>query len=304
MYYYISGYTGLIGFALVWRQKKKEHPLNLTKPADETAFPVVQQVKKRRKPMPAASMIELLEAGVHFGHQTQRWNPKMKPYIYGARNGIYVLDLRKTTDLLDAAYATVREYAAKNKNILFVGTKKQAAEVVAEEATRAGAYYINRRWLGGMLTNFETIRGRVNKLREMEDFINSGHVDKLPKKEIAKLNRELSKLSKTLGGIKDMRGLPDLIFIVDQKKEDIAIKEANKLNIPVICLADTNADPDGIDFIIPGNDDAIRSIKLISSKLADAVLEGKQLRETNANAKKIEEIKPEDAGVSAEEVKA
>ena len=234
--------------------------------------------------MPAASMIELLEAGVHFGHQTQRWNPKMKPYIYGARNGIYVLDLRKTTDLLDAAYAT--------------------AEVVAEEATRAGAYYINRRWLGGMLTNFETIRGRVNKLREMEDFINSGHVDKLPKKEIAKLNRELSKLSKTLGGIKDMRGLPDLIFIVDQKKEDIAIKEANKLNIPVICLADTNADPDGIDFIIPGNDDAIRSIKLISSKLADAVLEGKQLRETNANAKKIEEIKPEDAGVSAEEVKA
>ena len=254
--------------------------------------------------MPAASMIELLEAGVHFGHQTQRWNPKMKPYIYGARNGIYVLDLRKTTELLDAAYATVREYAAKNKNILFVGTKKQAAEVVAEEATRAGAYYINRRWLGGMLTNFETLRGRVNKLREMEDFINSGHVDKLPKKEIAKLNRELGKLSKTLGGIKDMRGLPDLIFIVDQKKEDIAIKEANKLNIPVICLADTNADPDGIDFIIPGNDDAIRSIKLISSKLADAVLEGKQLRETNANAKKIEEIKPEDAGVSAEEVKA
>lgn len=254
--------------------------------------------------MPVASMIELLEAGVHFGHQTQRWNPKMKPYIYGARNGIYVLDLRKTSDLLDEAYSVVREFAARNKNVLFVGTKKQAAEVVAEEAKRAGAYYINRRWLGGMLTNFETIRGRVNKLREMEDFINSGHVDKLPKKEIAKLNRELSKLSKTLGGIKDMRGLPDLIFIVDQKKEDIAIKEANKLNIPVICLADTNADPDGIDFIIPGNDDAIRSIKLISSKLADAVLEGKQLRETNANAKKIEEIKPEDAGVSAEEVKA
>ena len=237
--------------------------------------------------MPVASMIELLEAGVHFGHQTQRWNPKMKPYIYGARNGIYVLDLRKTTDLLDEAYAVVRDFAAKNKNILFVGTKKQAAEVVAEEAV-------------SMLTNFETIRGRVNKLRELEDFMNSGHAEKLPKKEIAKLNRELGKLSKTLGGIKDMRGLPDLIFIVDQKKEDIAIQEANKLNIPVICLADTNADPDGINYIIPGNDDAIRSIKLITSKLADAILEGKQLREANANAKKLESIKPEDAGVTAE----
>ena len=254
--------------------------------------------------MPVASMIELLEAGVHFGHQTQRWNPKMKPYIYGARNGIYVLDLRKTTDLLDEAYAVVREFASRNKNVLFVGTKKQAAEVVAEEAKRAGAYYINRRWLGGMLTNFDTIRGRINKLRELEDFMNSGHAEKLPKKEIAKLNRELGKLSKTLGGIKDMRGLPDLIFIVDQKKEDIAIKEANKLNIPVICLADTNADPDGINYIIPGNDDAIRSIKLITSKLADAVLEGKQLREDNDNAKKLEQIKPEDAGVSSEEVAA
>ncbi len=251
--------------------------------------------------MPTASMIELLEAGVHFGHQTQRWNPKMKPYIYGARNGIYVLDLRKTTDLLDKAYDVVREYASKGKNILFVGTKKQAAEVVAEEAVRSGAYYINRRWLGGMLTNFETIRGRVNKLRELEDFINSGHAEKLPKKEVAKLNRELGKLSKTLGGIKEMRGLPDLIFIVDQKKEDIAILEANKLNIPVICLADTNADPDGIDYIIPGNDDAIRSIKLITSKLADAVLEGKQLREANVNARKVEAIKAEDAGVTVEE---
>jgi len=251
--------------------------------------------------MPTASMIELLEAGVHFGHQTQRWNPKMKPYIYGARNGIYVLDLRKTTDLLDEAYAVVREFATRGKNVLFVGTKKQAAEVVAEEAQRAGAYYINRRWLGGMLTNFETIRGRVNKLRELEDFINSGHAEKLPKKEIARLNRELGKLSKTLGGIKEMRGLPDIIFIIDQKKEDIAIKEANKLEIPVICLADTNADPDGINYIIPGNDDAIRSIKLITSKLADAVLEGKQLREANINSKKVEAIKAEDAGVDTAE---
>ena len=250
--------------------------------------------------MPVASMIELLEAGVHFGHQTQRWNPKMKPYIYGARNGIYVLDLRKTTDLLDEAYAIVREYAARNKNILFVGTKKQAAEVVAEEAKRSGAYYINRRWLGGMLTNFETIRGRVNKLRELEGFMSSGHAEKLPKKEIARLNRELGKLSKTLGGIKDMRGLPDLIFIIDQKKELIAIQEANKLNIPVICLADTNADPDGIDYVIPGNDDALRSIKLVASKLADAILEGKELRQNKANeVKKIEKIEAADANATA-----
>ena len=254
--------------------------------------------------MPTASMIELLEAGVHFGHQTQRWNPKMKPYIYGARNGIYVLDLRKTSDKLDEAYAIVREFAARGKNVLFVGTKKQASEVVAEEATRCGMYYINRRWLGGMLTNFETIRGRVNKLRELEEFVNSGHIEKLPKKEVVQMTKKLEKLSKTLGGIKEMRGMPDLLVVVDQKKEAIAIAEANKLNIPVICLADTNADPDGIDYIIPGNDDAIRSIKLVCSKLADAVLEGKQLRENKANQmSKIQAIKAEDAGV-AEEVKA
>ena len=253
--------------------------------------------------MAVVSMKQLLEAGVHFGHQTQHWNPKMKQYIYGARNGIYVLDLRKTTDLLDKAYEVVRDYAARNKNILFVGTKKQASEVVTEEAKRAGAYYINRRWLGGMLTNFETIRTRVNKLRELEDFVSSGHVEKLPKKEQAQIARQLAKLSRTLGGIKEMRGLPDLIFVVDQKKEAIAIAEANKLNIPVICLADTNANPEGIDYIIPGNDDAIRSVKLIASKLADAVLEGKQLKEAKANSGKIESIKAEDAGV-AEEAKS
>jgi len=247
--------------------------------------------------MSTASLIELLEAGVHFGHQTQHWNPKMKQYIYGARNGIYILDLRKTSDLLDAAYEAVREYAAKGRNVLFVGTKKQAAEVVAEEAKRVGAYYINRRWLGGMLTNFETIRGRVNKLRELEDFMASGHAEKLPKKEQAQLNRQLAKLSKTLGGIKEMRGLPDIIFVVDQAKEDIAIAEANKLNIPVICLADTNADPEGIDYIIPGNDDAIRSVKLVASKLADAVLEGKQLKEAKATSGKLESITAADAGV-------
>ncbi len=252
--------------------------------------------------MPTASMIELLEAGVHFGHQTQRWNPKMKPFIYGSRNGIYVLDLRKTTDLLDKAYEVVREFSARNKNILFVGTKKQAAEVIAQEAKRAGAYYINRRWLGGMLTNFETIRSRVNKLRELEDFVSSGHIEKLPKKEVAQLMRQITKLSKTLGGIKEMRGLPDLIFVVDQKKELIAIQEANKLNIPVICLADTNANPDNIDYIIPGNDDAIRSVKLIASKLADAILEGKQLRENRAaEMSKIQKIEAKDAGVELEE---
>lgn len=248
--------------------------------------------------MPVASMIELLEAGVHFGHQTQRWNPKMKPYIYGTRNGIYVFDLRKTTDLLDEAYEVVREFSARNKNILFVGTKKQATDVIAEEAVRAGVYYINRRWLGGLLTNFETIRSRVNKLRELEEFISSGHAEKLPKKEVAQLQRQLNKLSKTLGGIKEMRGLPDLIFVIDQQKEIIAIKEANKLNIPVICLADTNADPDNINYLIPCNDDAIRSVKLITSKLADAVLEGKQLRENKAaSTAKIEKIEAKDAGV-------
>lgn len=254
--------------------------------------------------MPSASMIELLDAGVHFGHQTQRWNPKMKPYIYGARNGIYVLDLRITSDKLDEACAAARDAAAKGRNIVFVGTKKQAADAAAEEAVRAGVYYVNKRWLGGMLTNFETIRGRVNKLREMEEFSSSGQMDKMPKKEAARILRELAKLSKSLGGIKEMRGMPDLLIVIDQKKESIAIAEANKLNIPVICLADTNADPDGIDYIIPGNDDAIRSIKLICSKLADAILEGKQLRENRAaQIQKIQPIKAEDAG-AAEAVKA
>ena len=249
--------------------------------------------------MPVASLVELLEAGMHFGHPTQRWNPKMKPYIYGARNGIYVLDLRKTTEKLDEAYAVVREFAARGKNIVFVGTKRQATDVVAEEAKRAGIYYINRRWLGGMLTNFETIRARVNKLRELEEFVASGHIEKLPKKEIAQIMRKLGKLSKTLGGIKEMRGLPDLLFVVDQRKEFIAIQEANKLHIPVICLADTNADPSGINYLIPGNDDAIRAISLVTSKLADAALEGKELRKNEAvTNRKVEPIKAGDAGVT------
>ncbi len=249
--------------------------------------------------MAVATLVELLDAGVHFGHQTQKWNPKMKQYIFGAKNGIYILDLRKTSDKLDEAYAAVRECAARGRNVLFVGTKKQATDVIAQEAVRAGAYYVNRRWLGGMMTNFETIRGRVNKLRELEQFMESGHTEKLPKKEVAQLNRQLSKLSKTLGGIKEMKGMPDLIFVVDQKKELIAIQEANKLNIPVICLADTNANPDNIDYVIPGNDDALRSIKLISSKLADAILEGKELRQNKATAGKIEKIEAADANVEA-----
>ena len=226
--------------------------------------------------MATATLVELLDAGVHFGHQTQKWNPKMKPYIFGAKNGIYILDLRKTSDKLDAAYEIVRDYAAKGRNVLFVGTKKQATDVVAQEAQRAGAYYVNRRWLGGMMTNFETIRGRVNKLRELESFIESGHINKLPKKEIAQLNRQLAKLSKTLGGIKEMKRIPDAIFIVDPKKERICVQEAHTLGIPLIGICDTNCDPEELDYVIPGNDDAIRAVKLIVSKMADAVVEANQ----------------------------
>ena len=245
--------------------------------------------------MPVASMIELLEAGVHFGHQTHRWNPKMKKYIYGERNGIYIIDLQKTTKMLDDAYEIVRDYAARGRNIVFVGTKKQASEIVEEEANRCGAYFINRRWLGGTLTNFETIRSRINKLRELEEFKNSGHFDRLPKKEVASLTRQLTKLSKTLGGIKEMKGMPDLLFIVDQKRELLAIQEANKIKIPVVGIVDTNCDPDNIDYVIPGNDDAIRSIKLVAGKMADAIIEGHKLRETAGKA--ALPVKAEDAGI-------
>lgn len=234
--------------------------------------------------MPVASMKELLEAGVHFGHQTRRWNPKMKPYIYGARNGIYILDLMKTSRMLDNAYEIVKELAAQGKNIVFVGTKKQASEVVEQEARRSGAYYVNRRWLGGTLTNFETIRSRINKLRELEELKESGHFDRLPKKEVASMTRQLNRLTKSLGGIKEMKGMPDAIFVVDQRRELIAIKEAKKIGIPIIGIVDTNCDPDNIDYVIPSNDDAIRAIRLIVSKIADAVIEGKSLRESGAGA--------------------
>lgn len=232
--------------------------------------------------MPVASMRELLEAGVHFGHQTRRWNPKMKKYIYGARNGIYIIDLMKTTKLLDSAFEIVKEYASKGKNVVFVGTKKQATDLIAQEAKRCGAYYVNRRWLGGTLTNFETIRTRVNKLREIEEMKENGHFDRLPKKEVASMQRQLTRLSKSLGGIKEMRGMPDLLFIIDQKREMLAVREAQKIGIPIVAIVDTNCCPEGIDYVIPANDDAIRSLRLITSKIADAVLEGKALRESGA----------------------
>jgi len=221
-------------------------------------------------------MRQLLEAGVHFGHQTRRWNPKMKPYIYGERNGIYIIDLDQTTRALDKACEYIQKAASEKKNIIFVGTKKQAAEIVEEEAKRCGVHYVNRRWLGGMLTNFETIRLRINRLKELEEMRDSGEIYRRGKKEQAVLNRELTKLDKSLGGIKTMRGKPDILFIIDQRREIIAVSEAKKVGITTVGIIDTNCDPDGIDYVIPGNDDAIRSIKLITGKIADSILEGKQ----------------------------
>ena len=226
--------------------------------------------------MSVASMKQLLDAGVHFGHQTRRWNPKMRPYIYGERNGIYIIDLEQTTRALDKACDFMRKAASEKKNIIFVGTKKQAAEIVEEEAKRCNAHYVNRRWLGGMLTNFETIRLRINRLKELEEMKDTGEIYRRPKKELAVLNRELYKLEKSLGGIKNMRGRPDILFIIDQKRELIAVAEAKKIGITVVGIIDTNCDPEGIDYVIPGNDDSIRSIKLIMGKIADAIEEGKR----------------------------
>jgi small subunit ribosomal protein S2 len=223
-----------------------------------------------------ASMKQLLDAGVHFGHQTRRWNPKMRPYIYGERNGIYIIDLEQTTHALDKACEFMRKASSEKKNIIFVGTKKQAAEIVEEEARRCAAHYVNRLWLGGMLTNFETIRLRINRLKELEEMRDTGDFYRRPKKELAVLNRELYKLEKSLGGIKNMRGRPDILFIIDQKRELIAVAEAKKMGITVVGIIDTNCDPAGIDYVIPGNDDSIRSIKLILGKIADSIIEGKQ----------------------------
>lgn len=221
-------------------------------------------------------MKQLLDAGVHFGHQTRRWNPKMRPYIYGERNGIYIIDLEQTTRALDKACEFMRKAASEKKNIIFVGTKKQASEIVEEEARRCDAHFVNRRWLGGMLTNFETIRLRINRLKELEEMRDTGEFYRRPKKELAVLNRELYKLEKSLGGIKNMRGKPDVLFIIDQKRELIAVAEAKKIGVTVMGIIDTNCDPEGIDYVIPGNDDSIRSIKLIMGKIADSIIDGKQ----------------------------
>lgn len=222
-------------------------------------------------------MKELLEAGVHFGHQTKRWNPKMKEYIFGERNGIYIIDLQKTLKLFKDAMRFVGEMAAQGKNVMFVGTKRQAQEAIAEEATRCGMYYINNRWLGGLLTNFTTVKGSIKRLRELETMSTEGTWGSRSKKEISRLERERKHLSQNLAGIKDMPGLPDLIFVVDSSKESIAVKEAKRLGISVVGVVDTNCDPDEVDYVIPGNDDALRAIKLFTSKIADAVIEGRAL---------------------------
>src|SRR5690625_2953723 len=226
--------------------------------------------------MSVISMKQLLEAGVHFGHQTRRWNPKMKKYIYTERNGIYIIDLQKTVKKIDEAYNFVRQLAEDGGSVLFVGTKKQAQESVKDEALRSSMFYVNQRWLGGTLTNFQTIRKRINRLKQIERMEEDGTFDVLPKKETVDLLKEKDRLLKFLGGIKDMNKLPDAIFVIDPRKENIAIAEARKLNIPIIGIVDTNCDPDEIDYVIPANDDAIRAVKLLTSKMADAVIEGKQ----------------------------
>ena len=220
------------------------------------------------------TMRQLLEAGVHFGHQTKRWNPKMKPYIFGARNGIYIIDLQKTVNLARAAFRFVSDVASRGGSVLFVGTKKQAQDVIQEEARRSGQFFVTSRWLGGTLTNFKTIKQGIDRLKSIEKMAEDGTYDRLPKKEVAQLERERIKLEKNLGGVKELSRLPGCLFVIDPKKEQIAIHEATRLGIPVIGLVDTNCDPDGIDFVIPGNDDAIRSIKLFTSKIADAAIEG------------------------------
>ncbi len=226
--------------------------------------------------MAVVSMKQLLEAGVHFGHQTRRWNPKMAPYIFTERNGIYIIDLQKTVRKLESAYLFVRDVAAQGGEVLFVGTKKQAGESIKEEAIRSGAHYVNARWLGGMMTNFKTIQRRIKRLEQLHAMETDGTFDLLPKKEVIKLNLEIEKLEKFLGGIKNMNKLPGALFVVDPRKEKIAVSEARKLGIPVVAIVDTNCDPDEVDYVIPGNDDAIRAVKLISGCMANAIIEGKQ----------------------------
>ncbi|ARU62485.1 30S ribosomal protein S2 [Tumebacillus avium] len=232
--------------------------------------------------MAIISMKQLLEAGVHFGHQTRRWNPKMSRYIFTERNGIYIIDLQKTVKKVEEAYNFVRDLSAEGKDLLFVGTKKQAQDSVKEEAERAGQYFVNQRWLGGTLTNFSTIQKRINRLKKLETMEQDGTFEVLPKKEVIILKKEMERLEKFLGGIKDMRGIPGALFIIDPRKERIAVAEARKLGIPIVAIVDTNCDPDEIDYVIPGNDDAIRAVKLLTGKIADAILEGRQ-GEDNTN---------------------
>jgi small subunit ribosomal protein S2 len=239
-------------------------------------------------------MKELLEAGVHFGHETKRWDPKMKPYIFGARNGIYIIDLQKTVQLFKEAYQFVRDIAAKGEYVLFVGTKKQAQETIYEAATRCNMFFVNHRWLGGMITNFQTIKRSIDRLNKLEAMKNEEIYNLLPKKEVLELEKERSKLEKSLGGIKNMDRLPGAIFIVDPKKERIAVKEARKSGIPSIGIVDTNCNPEELDYIIPGNDDAIRAIHLFASRIADAVVEGRQLYEKQLQTEKSKEGKEED----------
>ena len=263
--------------------------------------------------MSIISMKQLLEAGVHFGHQTRRWNPKMAPYIYTERNGIYIIDLQKSVGKVDEAYKAVSDIAADGGTILFVGTKKQAQDAVKEEAQRCGMFYVNERWLGGMLTNFKTIQSRIKRLKDIERMAEDGTFDVLPKKEVVHLKKEWDKLEKNLGGIKEMKRIPDAIFVVDPKKEKICVQEAHSLGITLIGIADTNCDPEELDYVIPGNDDAIRAVKLIVSKMADAVIEANQgeemavpeaveevAEEVEAAEEETEEMEQEEAAVEAE----
>ncbi|OPZ62906.1 MAG: 30S ribosomal protein S2 [Firmicutes bacterium ADurb.Bin506] len=226
--------------------------------------------------MAVVTMKQLLEAGVHFGHQTRRWNPKMKPYIFTSRNGIYIIDLQKTVRKVDEAYNFIRSMAAEGETVLFVGTKKQAHDAVAEEAQRCGMHWVNERWLGGMLTNFTTIRKRVERLKALEKMQEDGSFDALPKKEVLKLVAERDKLQERLEGIREMKQLPGVVFVIDPRKEKIAVAEARRLNIPIVAIVDTNCDPDEVDYVIPGNDDAIRAVRLLTAKMADAVIEGRE----------------------------
>jgi small subunit ribosomal protein S2 len=256
--------------------------------------------------MSDVTMKQLLEAGVHFGHQTSRWNPKMKPYIFGARNGIYIIDLQQTARMFKEAYAFVRDLAAEGGTVLFVGTKKQAQDAIREEAERCGMFHVTNRWLGGMLTNFQTIKQSIDRLRKLDETLESPTMtEALTKKEMIRVRRERDKLMASLGGIKSMKKLPDALFVVDPKKEEIAVKEANKLGIPVVAAVDTNCDPDVIDYKIPGNDDAIRAIRLFCTAIADAIIEGRQLHEERLRGQGAEEYEGEvpaksDAGAVVE----